>query len=48
MRIGGGSTVFYAEKLGTKSENLDIIVYNGMYSPLFGANFGPGKFKAVQ
>ena len=35
------------EWLGTKSENLDIPVNNGMCIFLFGAEFGLGRFKAV-
>ena len=39
--------VFCAEKLGTKSENLDIIANNGMYSLLSGADFGLGRSETV-
>ena len=40
--------VLCAKRPGTKSENLDIIVNNGMNSLLFGADFGPGNVKALQ
>ena len=39
MRIHVSSKVF-VDKLGTKSENLDIIANNVINSMYFGANFG--------
>ena len=39
MRTDVSSTVF-VERLGTKSENLDIIANNVMNKVIFGANFG--------
>jgi len=47
VHIDVGCKVFCARRPGTKSENLDIIVNNGIRSLFFGAECGPGTFEAV-